>query len=637
MTIQPLQRWSALMLSVAISALAAHAANPLGTTFIYQGHLTEAGNPANASYDLQFTLFEAGTSGVPLRPPLTKEDLLLTNGLFTVDLDFGPDVFTGDLLWLEIGVRPGTDTGAFTPLTPRQPLSATPNALYAPIAGSANAVAAANITGILALGQLPGVLVTNNAIGVTLTGTFIGSGAGLNNLPWANLTGVPVGFADGIDNDTQYFAGPGLSLAGTVFSIPAGGVNSPMLANLAVTTAALASDAVTMDKIGSMAVGSEEVADGSIAAVDLNLPTFGTTFWKADGNAGTTPGTHFFGTTDNQPLEIKVHGLRALRLEPTSQDSTHDGIVNVVGGSPVNSVDPGVYGATIAGGGAALYKGFSASNAVGADFGTIGGGYLNAIQSNAWCSTIGGGCRNTIQSNAWCSTIGGGFENTIHSNVFNSTVGGGTENEIQTNSHASTIGGGILNTIQTNAECSTIGGGAVNTIQSNANYATIPGGLRARASYGQMAYASGSFSTTPGDAQTGQRVLRRQTSDATPTELLLDGDGGNHRIVIPPGSTWIFDILVAARTVDAGGGISPRQSAGWYIRGIISNFDGVTTMPGPILFDPIHSPSLTWTVAVDPLSTGGDGALLVRVQGESGTTIRWVATVRTTEVMFPAP
>src|SRR5262249_10813567 len=35
-------------------------------------------------------------------------------------------------------------------------------------------------------------------------------------------------------------------------------------------------------------------------------------FWKTGGNAGTTAGTNFLGTTDNQALEFKVNGQRAL-------------------------------------------------------------------------------------------------------------------------------------------------------------------------------------------------------------------------------------------------------------------------------------------------------------------------------------
>src|SRR5262249_46862612 len=48
--------------------------------------------------------------------------------------------------------------------------------------------------------------------------------------------------------------------------------------------------------------------------------------WCLTGNAGTTPGVDFLGTTDNQALEIKVNNTRALRIEPTG------GGVNLIGG-----------------------------------------------------------------------------------------------------------------------------------------------------------------------------------------------------------------------------------------------------------------------------------------------------------------
>src|SRR5947207_6075580 len=41
-----------------------------------------------------------------------------------------------------------------------------------------------------------------------------------------------------------------------------------------------------------------------------------TRYWKLGGNAGTTPGTNFVGTSDNKALEFKVNSARALRLEP---------------------------------------------------------------------------------------------------------------------------------------------------------------------------------------------------------------------------------------------------------------------------------------------------------------------------------
>jgi len=40
-------------------------------------------------------------------------------------------------------------------------------------------------------------------------------------VPWSGITGTPSGFADGVDNDTLYSSGTGLSLAGTMFSLDA--------------------------------------------------------------------------------------------------------------------------------------------------------------------------------------------------------------------------------------------------------------------------------------------------------------------------------------------------------------------------------------------------------------------------------
>ena len=67
--------------------------------------------------------------------------------------------------------------------------------------------------------------------------------------------------------------------------------------------------------------------------------------WRLGGNSGTTPGMDFLGTSDNQPIELKVDALRALRLEPALTSP------NLVGGYEGNSVAPGVSGAVIAGGG----------------------------------------------------------------------------------------------------------------------------------------------------------------------------------------------------------------------------------------------------------------------------------------------
>src|SRR2546423_2438624 len=104
------------------------------TTFTYQGRLTDAGAPANGSYDLEFKLFDG--AGTQVGPTVTREDVPVTDGVFTVQLDFG-SVFDGSTRSLEIGVRPGASVDAFTTLAPRQPITATPEALHSTAADTA--------------------------------------------------------------------------------------------------------------------------------------------------------------------------------------------------------------------------------------------------------------------------------------------------------------------------------------------------------------------------------------------------------------------------------------------------------------------------------------------------------------------
>ena len=104
-------------------------AEPVGTAFTYQGELQQSGDPATGSYDFQFDLFDAEVNGDPVTTPIQLENVNVQDGVFTVELDFGSASFSGERLWLEIGVREGASTGGFQGLTPRQQISAAPFAL----------------------------------------------------------------------------------------------------------------------------------------------------------------------------------------------------------------------------------------------------------------------------------------------------------------------------------------------------------------------------------------------------------------------------------------------------------------------------------------------------------------------------
>ena len=143
-------------------------AGPLGTVFTYQGRLASGTNAATGLYDFSFALYDAASSGGQWGATLVTNAVPITNGYFTATLDFG-SVFDGGARWLDIAVRTnGAD--AFTPLAPRQPLTPVPYAITA--SNVAGGVAAGQLTGTIALAQLPAAVVTNNATGVTLTGTI---------------------------------------------------------------------------------------------------------------------------------------------------------------------------------------------------------------------------------------------------------------------------------------------------------------------------------------------------------------------------------------------------------------------------------------------------------------------------------
>lgn len=172
-------------------------AAPINSLFTYQGRLTDGNGGANGVYDLQFALFDSGTNGMRIGPILTNTAISVSNGIFTTSLDFGPGVFDGEMRWLEVSVK-SNNAPAFTILTPRQPLTATP---YALDAATAEAVSANRINGVISDASLStnvsllgrsqiftgsnffqGPLFLTNGANV-LAGIFSGNGAGLSNIP----------------------------------------------------------------------------------------------------------------------------------------------------------------------------------------------------------------------------------------------------------------------------------------------------------------------------------------------------------------------------------------------------------------------------------------------------------------------
>ena len=186
-----------------------------GTAFSYQGQLNVGGVPANGSYDLRFAVFDAVTNGAQISVWLTNDAVVVSNGLFTTTLGYGPGIFSGTNYWLDIAVRPA-GSGSFTSLVPRQPILPVPYAIFANTASNVlGNVPAAQLSGTLPASQIAGtsasqVSFINSAN--TFYGTFNGNGAGLTNLNGSQITSGTVADARlsanvALLNNNQTFTG----------------------------------------------------------------------------------------------------------------------------------------------------------------------------------------------------------------------------------------------------------------------------------------------------------------------------------------------------------------------------------------------------------------------------------------------
>lgn len=342
-----------------------------------------------------------------------------------------------------------------------------------------------------------------------------------------------------------------------------------------------------------------------------------------------------------QPISPAPYAL-ALPGFYTRQNETSP---NVIGGYPGNIITGGLFGAAIGGGGSV-----DGVNRVTDHFGTISGGLNNRVGNqdaaldNAAYGAIGGGANNIVD--AGYATVSGGFQN-IAGNPY-AAISGGSNN--QTGGASAFVGGGEANAAAgeysaisggknnlTQGQAAVVSGGEINTVNGDfatvsggyhniaaSDYSSIPGGnMAATRLYGQTAYASGAFSES-GDAQYALYILRNVTTDATQKELFLDGV--SERLVISPGRTLVFEVIVAARHE------TQVRSAGYYFRGVIRNYQGSTAFISSPVMAVWGEDDTSWNVSL----TASDiyDALLIQVNGAENAPVRWVATVRAVEVAW---
>ena len=373
---------------------------------------------------------------------MTNSATSLTNGLFTVALDFGVGVFTGEARWLEIAVRTNGG-GMFTALTPRQPLTPSPYALYASNAGAAataaSAASAANVAtnGVATTSLQANAVTTDKIADGTITSADLSSAVRSNTF-WrlgGNVNVAPdqafLGTGDGqpLGLLANGFVGLRLEFASNVIVYPHRGVNlaggSPL-------------NAIAPGVVGATIAGggAEEIAESPIY--------------------------HFNGVESD---------------------------FATIGGGTDNRVGTNAQAGVVSGG---------AGNAVAATWGTVAGGFHNRAGlpggSNSAAATVGGGFYNTATGTA--AAVSGGMSNTAGNDY--ATVAGGA-NHIASGGY-STVAGGQSNTAD--APGSTVGGGVLNgagnTDPAAGSYALSPDKRHCTVGGGSCNFAGGQAATVSG-------------------------------------------------------------------------------------------------------------------------------------------
>lgn len=236
--------------------------------------------------------------------------------------------------------------------------------------------------------------------------------------------------------------------------------------------------------------------------------------------------------------------------------------------------------------------------------GTTTGGDKRGIYATDWQRLR---TASTMVASGTYSTIGGGRYNTASGSY--STVAGGTTNAA-TGTYTF-IGGGIANAASGN-------------FSTASGYAAIT-----RSLYGMDARASGRFSVD-GDAQAGTYTLRGATTNATITEITMDGGAASSTttIVLPNNSTYSFQGLASARA--SGGDAKAWRFSGTIERGAAAANTAIigtvtSTSDG-------EAGASAWALTIDADTT--NGTLRFQGTGAAATNIRWLVKVETCELNY---
>ena len=352
-----------------------------GTAFTYQGQLNAGGTPASGNYDLTFSLFNTNVNGTPLAGPVTNAAVSISNGLFTVMIDFGSSVWNGQTNWLEIGVRTNGASG-FTTLAPRQQVTPTPYA-----------ITAGNVSGVIPSANLSGTY-GNQVVFTNANNNFNGIGSNLTLLNASQLTSGTVVDARlstnvALLNGNQTFSGAnaftnfGNSFRGSFFGNGLVGW---------IPTNGTAIQAVT--DTGYLLTNSQLVTvtlPASPNAGDIvRISGAGASGWRVSQNAGQSVIGNFSSFTKSPWTPSSASPLNWRAIASSADGSRLVAVASSTGGGIFTSIDSGLTWSGPFGGLSSANWYAAASSADGSKLpAAVNGGYIYTNSGTTWTAAFG--------------------------------------------------------------------------------------------------------------------------------------------------------------------------------------------------------------------------------------------------------
>ena len=244
-----------------LAAVTANAQTLQGTQFTYQGQLQLDGQAVNDTADFEFTLWDSDAGGNMINSAVTVNNVMVEDGLFAVELDFGSP-YNGDARWLEIAVRSPAGNGGFNTLIPRQPLTATP---YALALRGLRTISSDNVSFPDSWNVIGGH--PENSVGSGVAGATIAGGGRFNqsNTVASNFGTVGGGLRNTASNFGSTVGGGEVNTASGIESTVGGGFNNT--ASNSVSTVGGGSANTASGSESTVAGGGVNTASGTLSTV----------------------------------------------------------------------------------------------------------------------------------------------------------------------------------------------------------------------------------------------------------------------------------------------------------------------------------------------------------------------------------